>query len=805
MKRVVVGTALLMLTVVIIFTASARAAQLKYSSLDADGRPVDGGKHEYYYLSTPTRVYQQGWTSSFAADGTTNYPYEPYLPNETSPADYRIHTNFTRDSDACASCHATHTAVGRGLLQWYSIYETCMACHDGTVSTTYNVINGTLPDGSPAPAGMFGRGDEVSLSNHNVTGAVEHSSAPGGSSTPETAVINGEERVVRWGIQFSCVSCHDPHGLGGNARLLHPDPNGVQIVRRDSEFSNYPLTPLPGQTVAYAAYPRDAGGNIDTRETPYYILKTYPYRPKIIVDGVIDKDAVIDNTSGYSIIIPSRAVTESIYATFTPALRVTMDVDNYLGNSGNGSEQLVYYEGINAFCGACHTDYNTSNTDGTSGTYSQAYRHPMGIYYEGWSSAANLVFEETGVIVCTTCHVAHGTSQDYWLRTLADEGYTAESAVELAGSSALKRKPNMALCVTCHETGETGFAHEDSIYDTDGAAYRQEGAGYVGADRCISCHERYYEKWQQTNHAAGMQPGKGAVLPDAGTFNSNFGSYGDYTVDDVVYVIGRKWRQSYLVAGGEYLQVLPEDWAIDPADWNDGGQWQVQEQDWFYGEDTADWKLRAFEDVCAGCHTTGFDRTTGGWEEIGVSCEACHGPAGKHVQVPVDLNITNPSRLTIREQNDLCGSCHARGRNLQLTYTSRADGAQYLRYDALGFQPGQRLSVVFDVYEASEDDANTYYYNSVTGSVKDSRAPHQQYNDYIQSKHYRKGLLSCISCHSSHGLNSEGVQLKRVAGQICSSCHGTVMSLDKYMPQITVNGVINSRTHTFAAEHPNPK
>ena len=81
---------------VLAFATSAMAAQV-----------LQGGS----YLST---------AKTFTADGVTNYPYEIYLPNETNPASYRIHSNYAKNTDACASCHATHTAVGDSLLQWYS-------------------------------------------------------------------------------------------------------------------------------------------------------------------------------------------------------------------------------------------------------------------------------------------------------------------------------------------------------------------------------------------------------------------------------------------------------------------------------------------------------------------------------------------------------------------------------------------------------------------------------------------------------------------------------------------------------------
>ena len=77
------------------------------------------------YLSTANKVYTaNGWVYKFQADGQSKYPDEIYLPNEAQPANYRIHSNYTKNTDACASCHTTHTAVGNSLLQWYSNYET---------------------------------------------------------------------------------------------------------------------------------------------------------------------------------------------------------------------------------------------------------------------------------------------------------------------------------------------------------------------------------------------------------------------------------------------------------------------------------------------------------------------------------------------------------------------------------------------------------------------------------------------------------------------------------------------------------
>ncbi len=231
------------LALVMVFAGEAFAEQAKYTK--ADGQSG-------YLPTTVTTIYDIYGTinpTKFTADGTTNYPYEIYLPNEQRPDKYRIHSNYSKNTDACASCHATHTAVGKSLLQWYTVYDTCMACHDGTVTTTYNVEDGKIRNSDqPAFGGMFGTGQEEFVSNHNVTGALEIAAAPGGSSVANDIYIvgqNQEEKYqkTQWASEFGCESCHSPHGQGGNARILNADPNFVKTAEAGTKTYNSNIKP----------------------------------------------------------------------------------------------------------------------------------------------------------------------------------------------------------------------------------------------------------------------------------------------------------------------------------------------------------------------------------------------------------------------------------------------------------------------------------------------------------------------------------------------------------------------------------
>ena len=96
-----------------------------------------------------------------------------------------------------SSCHSTHTAVGEALLQLGSAEDVCMACHDGSITTTYDVKNGLIGDTTMRTAGgLFGdstSNSAMSKTNHNVSGSMSIYAAPGGPGTPGTFTSTHKE------------------------------------------------------------------------------------------------------------------------------------------------------------------------------------------------------------------------------------------------------------------------------------------------------------------------------------------------------------------------------------------------------------------------------------------------------------------------------------------------------------------------------------------------------------------------------------------------------------------------------------
>lgn len=191
--------------------------------------------------------------------------------------------------------------------------------------------------------------------------------------------------------------------------------------------------------------------------------------------------------------------------------------------------------------------------------------------------------------------------------------------------------------------------------------------------------------------------------------------------------------------------------------------------------------------MCIGCHTTGIqkrydaaaDRFDSWWQEANVSCQACHGPGGRHLEwvrsrsqgTPVaepageryGLSLASTS-ATPRQQVDNCAACHSR--RIELTATFVPGVARWdqqlpmLLTEPLYHADGQQLDEVF-----------------VDGSFR-------------QSKMYQAGV-SCSTCHDSHS-----GKLRRTGNSLCTHCHSPTPG-DRGFPR--AGGLYDTPAHHFHA------
>jgi predicted CXXCH cytochrome family protein len=166
---------------------------------------------------------------------------------------HKTHTSYQNNTNSCASCHQVHTAKGDQLLFADGVYQTCTACHDGTLGF-YNVF----ADGSTASkdgAGTFG--GTHGASKHLANDTIKISAAPGGNPADLTDTDTSDDKIrgTMWGENFNCASCHAPHGSYSD-RLLQYNPNGIgamPVSQGGNQLENVPVyDQAVGQTVADA-------------------------------------------------------------------------------------------------------------------------------------------------------------------------------------------------------------------------------------------------------------------------------------------------------------------------------------------------------------------------------------------------------------------------------------------------------------------------------------------------------------------------------------------------------------------------
>ena len=281
------------------------------------------------------------------------------------------------------------------------------------------------------------------------------------------------------------------------------------------------------------------------------------------------------------------------------------------------------------------------------------------------------------------------------------------------------------------------------------------GATYVGSKACESCHKEIYAGWQQTRMANVVRDPKlhpEAVLGDFKHPDPNV----NFTLDDVAFVYGSKWKQRYFKRQGDDYYVLPAQWDVKNGKWlpfhvpDDADWWTA-----YYPKDNTG---RPTGTLCDGCHSVNYNIATKQVTEWNVGCERCHGPGSLHVAKPTTKNIINPRSLDRVRSNDVCIQCHSQGRTLQTTI----DGKYYDW--PVGYKPGARLVDYWRLEDIHLGKTDFYYFSD--GTAHKNR---MQGNDFVSSQMYHADVR-CMDCHNVHS-NRYASNLITTGNELCLSCH----------------------------------
>ena len=347
-----------------------------------------------------------------------------------------------------------------------------------------------------------------------------------------------------------------------------------------------------------------------------------------------------------------------------------------------------------------------------------------------------------------------------------------------------------------------------------GCGSRQEGANpsasatpeaaYVGREACAECHGTEARLWQGSHHDLAMQVAdKSTVLGDfddatftydgvTSTFfkrdNKFFvrtdGPDGELQDYEIAYTFGAVPLQQYLIEfpGGRY-QALNVCWDTRPVE--EGGQrwFHLHPEGGVDHEDELHWTgvNQNWNFMCAECHSTNLkkryianeDRFATTFEEIDVSCEACHGPGSLHVEwgeavalrrepaydnghMGLVLRLEDPGRGTWivspetgsgtrlappveTQELETCARCHSR---------------RGLIWEDYEF--GRPL---LDTHRLALLDEGLYH---ADGQIDEEVYVH---GSFLQSKMHQKGV-TCSDCHDPHSL-----EMHFPDDSVCVRCH----------------------------------
>ena len=310
-------------------------------------------------------------------------------------------------------------------------------------------------------------------------------------------------------------------------------------------------------------------------------------------------------------------------------------------------------------------------------------------------------------------------------------------------------------------------------------------SGYLGSSQCRPCHEKFYQLWAPSHHGLAMQPysesfaeanlkpqldeiviGKTryrAVIDEGPGFvvESESGKQKKYPI---LHVLGGKNVYYFLTSLDRgRLQTLPVAYDVNAKQWFDTAASGIR-----HFPDRTDepihWTDRpyTFNTSCYGCHVSqlvkNYDPKTDSyntqWQEPGINCEACHGPAEEHVRVcveagegkvPKDMKlktITQSRGFTAHQVDSACSTCHAKGMPITNEFVP---GDSFFQHSDLVTLENP------DYYPDGRDLGENYTFTS-----------------WRMSPCAKAGKLDCMYCHTSSGRyrfkndNPNGA---------CTSCH----------------------------------
>lgn len=356
---------------------------------------------------------------------------------------HTMHNSSAKETGALAP-QMTNNNMGVGvtnpyLLQGSDASSTCLACHGSTTPGSYHVLDtSTIAGGQMnmdtmnyTPGGEFGWLQLGARKGHNIYAADFPASVNNAAETRK-APPGGP---AGWaGTDFSCVSCHDPHG---QSRFTGPSTQARQTADATGEaIVNSALLPIAesgsyGGT-RFATYDAAAG----TTAGSYRLLGGVGWKPK---------------TSPTQ---PAFAVNPPL--ALAPATYNKSETGFALGTTGphTGQTVVAYLSGMSEWCGTCHGAFHGEAASGTLANTID--KHPSGSTATLGTSIANNYnkYIKTGSLTATNAYDALVPVE----LGIARDTTAAALPADVAGTTTIAPgSGSNVMCLTCHRAHASGF------------------------------------------------------------------------------------------------------------------------------------------------------------------------------------------------------------------------------------------------------------------------------------------------------------------------------------------------------------
>jgi len=369
---------------------------------------------------------------------------------------------------------------------------------------------------------------------------------------------------------------------------------------------------------------------------------------------------------------------------------------------------------------------------------------------------------------------------------------------------------------------------------------------YETSSSCVKCHPDHHRSWQDTYHRGMTQE----VSPEL--------VLGDF--DDVSFVYNGDAARMFREADRFYMDVVDPAWErarargqpassvegqrrVYPVDRLVGSHieqiylsrldngayfilpfvWNTKDAAWlpiaaiFVSPETGTTHPEGYAQLwnssCVFCHNTrpnpglrpGASPANASWnvelEEIGIACEACHGPGDAHVAAnhnPVrrqlliesgarDRTIVNAERMKKLQSIRTCGRCHGKWMAHEaLTPQVLEEGAMFI--------PGRRdLEQLFQMPQVDAAGYDPEKHRNYFWPDSSPRATAMEYQGVLLSPCFQRGEMTCVSCHSMHA--SDPADQLRFTDDPATPEHESDVQCTQCHPQFRSDEALVAHTH----------